>query len=255
VIFIIVLIQQFKHKGALHGILGILTCGLYTFIWGWIRHSDLKLTKHMLVWTVCQIIPIVFAVAMPAVIMSIVGPTMMQQAQQQTAPAIRKPAATRKAKPPMPPADIDYMAATDKLWKNGRYTNSRQAVKFLSNALRLDPKSAVAHNNRGVAHCDMGAFKQAISDFDRAIQLNDGYVEAYNNRGRARYELNDFDGAVRDFTQAIALRGDYAHAFLNRGLAHYQSNRTANACSDFKKACELGDCDGEKWARSQKLCP
>jgi hypothetical protein len=38
IVFIIVLIKQFKHGGVLQGIIGIITCGLWTFIWGWIKN-------------------------------------------------------------------------------------------------------------------------------------------------------------------------------------------------------------------------
>ena len=48
VIFIIVLIKSFKDGGVLHGILGILTCGLYTYIWGWLKSKQLQLFKLML---------------------------------------------------------------------------------------------------------------------------------------------------------------------------------------------------------------
>lgn len=54
VCFIIVLIQLFKAKGALHGILGLI-CGIYTFIWGWINAKRLNITNIMLIWTVCLI--------------------------------------------------------------------------------------------------------------------------------------------------------------------------------------------------------
>ena len=49
---LMVLVKLFQTKGALHGILGILSCGLYPFIWGWIHSKDMKLMKLMLLWTV-----------------------------------------------------------------------------------------------------------------------------------------------------------------------------------------------------------
>ena len=61
VCFIIFVIQLFKAKGALHGILGII-CGLYTLIWGWQNAASLdaaggapglKYKQWILVWTGC----------------------------------------------------------------------------------------------------------------------------------------------------------------------------------------------------------
>ena len=58
VILIVVLIKSFK-AGVLKGILGIITCGLFTFIWGWVKHSELQITKLMLLWTVLTILSFV----------------------------------------------------------------------------------------------------------------------------------------------------------------------------------------------------
>ena len=57
IVFVIVLIKQFQHGGALQGILGIITCGLWTFIWGWIKHRSLAMTKLMIIWTILQVTP------------------------------------------------------------------------------------------------------------------------------------------------------------------------------------------------------
>ena len=52
VCFIIVLIKQFQIGGAIHGIIGIVTCGIWTFIWGWMNASSLNIKNIMLIWTV-----------------------------------------------------------------------------------------------------------------------------------------------------------------------------------------------------------
>jgi hypothetical protein len=49
---LLVLVKLFQTKGAIHGILGILSCGFYPFIWGWIHSRDMNLLKPMLIWTV-----------------------------------------------------------------------------------------------------------------------------------------------------------------------------------------------------------
>lgn len=51
-ITIMVLIKQFKGGGRLHGIIGLITFGFWTFIWGWMKHKGLCLTKVMIVWTI-----------------------------------------------------------------------------------------------------------------------------------------------------------------------------------------------------------
>ena len=68
VCFIIVLIKQFQEGGVLHGIIGIITCGIWTFIWGWINSSRLGFRNIMMIWTLLIVVQLVlnfaFGVAM-----------------------------------------------------------------------------------------------------------------------------------------------------------------------------------------------
>ena len=59
VCFVIVLIKQFQTAGALHGVIGIITCGIWTFIWGWMRAATLNIRNLMLIWTVLFVLTIV----------------------------------------------------------------------------------------------------------------------------------------------------------------------------------------------------
>jgi hypothetical protein len=57
--FVIVLVKQFKNSAAVHGIIGIITCGLWTFIWGWINSGRYDFRALMLVWTTLVIVHII----------------------------------------------------------------------------------------------------------------------------------------------------------------------------------------------------
>jgi hypothetical protein len=59
VCFVIVLIKQFQTAGALHGIIGLITCGIWTFIWGWMRATTLNIKNIMLAWTGLIVLSIV----------------------------------------------------------------------------------------------------------------------------------------------------------------------------------------------------
>jgi len=66
--FIIVLIKQFQTAGVVHGIIGIITCGIWTLIWGWMNASNLGIRNIMVIWTVlfiaCLILEFGFGVGM-----------------------------------------------------------------------------------------------------------------------------------------------------------------------------------------------
>jgi hypothetical protein len=57
--FIIVLIKQFQDGGVLHGIIGLITCGIWTLIWGWINSGRLNIRNIMLIWTLLWIAAII----------------------------------------------------------------------------------------------------------------------------------------------------------------------------------------------------
>ncbi|HLM58906.1 MAG TPA: hypothetical protein VK422_22575 [Pyrinomonadaceae bacterium] len=63
ILWIMVLIRQFRDAGVVHGIIGIITCGIWTFIWGWINANRLNIKNLMLIWTALVIAGIIINVA------------------------------------------------------------------------------------------------------------------------------------------------------------------------------------------------
>lgn len=60
--WVIVLIKMFKTEEPLHGIIAIF-CGIYAFIWGWMKASTHGLKKIMLIWTACIVLSIILQFA------------------------------------------------------------------------------------------------------------------------------------------------------------------------------------------------
>lgn len=52
VCWIMILIKMFQNDKVLIGILGIF-CGLWAFIWGWMKSSTLGTKKIMMLWSAC----------------------------------------------------------------------------------------------------------------------------------------------------------------------------------------------------------
>jgi len=57
--FIIVLIKQFQNAGVVHGIIGIVTCSIWTFVWGWMNATKLNIKNIMIIWTLIVVVCIV----------------------------------------------------------------------------------------------------------------------------------------------------------------------------------------------------
>lgn len=270
IVFIMVLIKQFKHGGALQGIIGIITCGFWTFIWGWIKNKSLAMTKLMIIWTIIQVTPLVligvFGAAMMGEVYKLVGdlagdPSLiMKQDQKRTA----RPKLKRKGAPIKPPQQRAKKAAIQKdrnwtaealaLWKEGKYSDPNKAKSYWDRAIAANPKFAEAYNNRGLASYNLNLYQEALQDFSQSIRMKPDYAEAFNNRGNVYYQMDQYEKAQADFDQSLKLKPNYSKAQMNRGLVFFQMQKLDQACDDFRKACDLGECDGLQWSMQSGFC-
>lgn len=62
ILLIILLIKQFQYGGVMHGIAGVFTCGLSTYLWGWIKSSELKIRNLMIVWTIIIVLYLILMI-------------------------------------------------------------------------------------------------------------------------------------------------------------------------------------------------
>jgi Flp pilus assembly protein TadD len=264
IVFVMVLIKQFKHGGALQGIIGIITCGLWTFIWGWIKHKSLALTKIMIIWTIIQLTPFVLIGVFGAAILGemykmvgdLTGDPSLLMKQDQSLKKRSAPLTLPKRRVKKAPAakDTDWNAAAQALWQDGQYTDPNKAKGYWDRTIAANPKMAEAYNNRGLAFYNLERHQEAIQDFSQAIRMKPQYAEAFNNRGNAYYALDQYQKAEADFNKSLQLKPKYSKAHLNRGLAYFQMKKTEESCKDFRRACDLGDCDGLQWAMQNGHC-
>jgi len=116
VLFIIVLVKLFKKEGVLLGILGFF-CSIYTFIWGWMKHKQLEMTKIMVWWTaltVAQIVgSLVIQMAFPDAIAPFIGEdrTAITTQKQSPATAVKKGVSVKakKKKPQKPLKEFEIV--------------------------------------------------------------------------------------------------------------------------------------------------
>jgi hypothetical protein len=275
VFFFIVLVKLFKNEGALKGILGFFF-GIYAFIWGWIKHKELHMTKVMVLWSVLT----VASIAMVPIIMASGTMEFMNYAaklsdsqnfkiaQQKSSNGSqkinlsnkhskRKAAVTGSQKNSVNQPNhqtVNWGQKAMSLWQNGQYKNPNKAIEYWGHAIRQKQEIAKAYNNRGLAYYELKKYQQAIKDYDQAIKRDPRYVAAFNNRGNSYYEMADYQKALTDFNRSLQLAPNYAKAHFNRGLVYYQLNQSDLACVDFKKACDQGDCEGIKWANKNEVC-
>ncbi len=66
---ILTLIKIFQDKeknGVLHGIIGIVTCGIWALIWGWINTGRYGNKNVMLAWTACIVVNLIISAMLVA---------------------------------------------------------------------------------------------------------------------------------------------------------------------------------------------
>jgi tetratricopeptide (TPR) repeat protein len=118
----------------------------------------------------------------------------------------------------------------------GKYN---EAIKAFDKAIELNPRDAVAYNNRGAAYGQIGNYKQQIDDSNKAIELNPKDAVAYNNRGVAYGELGSYEQEIEDCSKAIEINPNLAVAYYHRGIAYYKLGNRKQAAKDKNKAYAL----------------
>jgi len=113
------------------------------------------------------------------------------------------------------------------------------AISDASEAIRLDPKPAMAYNNRALAYAGKKDYDHSISDSTEAIRLNPNYASAYNNRGFIFYYKTDYDRAIADLNEAIRLDPKYAQAYNNRANAYRTKGDYDRAIADYSEVIRL----------------
>ena len=111
-----------------------------------------------------------------------------------------------------------------------------EAVRSYSKAVAIRPKFPEAQNNLGHALQALGRLDEAIHHYKKAIAVRPDYHEAFNNLGNALHLLERSDEAIIHYEKAIALWPDYAEAHWNLGNALRADGRMEDAIASFEKA-------------------
>ncbi|MCD4717225.1 MAG: tetratricopeptide repeat protein [Desulfobacterales bacterium] len=277
VYWIIVVVRLFKEKGAIHGILGIVI-SLYPYIWGWIKHKELKLTKTMLIWTISYVLAMVLSIGMAIFVPVMFAdkmtknlPGVMQQSvkrqgivttkrppRKSTPRSARQKAAVMTVdKKPVPKAmtseqeikmldelikgDGNNAAALyNRAWLYASKNDFEKAVKDYTKAIQIDKGQADVYFNRGLLYVKMKKYDLAVKDFDEAIKLKPRDADAYCNRGGVNNQLGNMDFSIKDYTEALKIRPNDADTLYSRGVVYQFMGNKTKAIEDFKKAAKMG---------------
>jgi tetratricopeptide (TPR) repeat protein len=129
-----------------------------------------------------------------------------------------------------------------------RQGKPNDAVRKFRDVLAINPKSAIAYNNIGVAlatqanlgnaKTDPAKLDQAIAEYQRAIDAEPGYVLPYNNLGLALFYRDKIDEAIKQYRSAIEITPNYLLARWNLAFA-LKKNNFEGAVTEYRAAIKL----------------
>ncbi len=114
------------------------------------------------------------------------------------------------------------------------------ALTDVSKALELKiTQRAEAFTLRAAIRARLGDYDEAIADCNAALEINPKYALAYNNRANDKLQKRDYEGALTDANKALSLDPNLALGYYTRGLIHASIARFSEAVSDWTKAVQL----------------
>jgi tetratricopeptide (TPR) repeat protein len=165
------------------------------------------------------------------------------EAQRKATEAEQQRLAAAKAEEERKQAEAEARARTSALVREGiTDINNRdydRAIAALSEAKRLNPRSAPIFTDLGTAYMRKGDADGAISEYNEAIRLDPMYGFAFHQMGVAFGRKGDIDRAIAYYDEAIRLDYKHAIAFLNRGRAYMTKGDNDRAIADFTQAIQL----------------
>ena len=140
-------------------------------------------------------------------------------------------------------AAVELSQKARSLGMGDKYSDPRQALGYLNQAIYLDADFAEAYKNRGLAHLQLDHPRQAITDLIKAIRLGTGDADAYLWRGLAYKKLGRFNEATADYDHAIRLDPGQARYYRNKGVVLKKMGLYQQAITTYDEAISRMFCE------------
>jgi len=80
-----------------------------------------------------------------------------------------------------------------------------EAVKWFSEAIKLDNANHVLYSNRSGAYAAQGKYVEAFEDAKKTVQLKQDWAKGYSRMGTALVGLHKFDEAIAEYEKGLKL--------------------------------------------------
>ncbi len=144
-----------------------------------------------------------------------------------------------------------YMLASA-LAREGSPASLQEAIRLLSQSIKLDPTHYWSHFERALCQEQLGEHFLAAADLGTCIGLWPKSSWAHFNLGFLFDEQGRKAKAVEAYTEALKYARDFQSAYFNRGLALLELREYRRALNDFETAGKLGRNDAV-WLASRAM--
>ena len=106
-------------------------------------------------------------------------------------------------------------------------------------AVKIQPWSAKAHNNLGLAYKEKGLYEQSIVEYKEAMRVNPTYTDAGNNLAILYGEVGDHDLELEMYRHSLSINPNDATMNYNTGMAHMEQGKVKEGLVYVKRAVEI----------------
>lgn len=118
-------------------------------------------------------------------------------------------------------AQPDRASAQIALRKAIHHTEQQEyakALKYSTQAIKLDSSYEKAYYQRGYIHHLQKEYRNAVIDYTRVIEIDPNNKNALLNRAAARSQLEDYFGAMRDYNKSGLGDKSTSITFMIKGI-------------------------------------
>lgn len=125
-----------------------------------------------------------------------------------------------------------------KLYDGKKYS---EAIRYLNDAVRADPKLSEPYGLRAFTYFKLGQYANAAADYTNFLKLQPGNKNMYHLRGHCYFLIGKYDQAIDDFTKAIEFAPLGVSLYKLRGEAYLQKGEYQKAVDDLSQAMVTND--------------
>jgi tetratricopeptide (TPR) repeat protein len=114
-----------------------------------------------------------------------------------------------------------------------------EALVQLKKALELSPSTASIHFRLATVLADTGNTDEAIPEFLETVRLDHSNADAYYNLGIARFQQGSLAEAAADFAEVVRLHPDDAPGHFNLGIALARLGRIRESIAEVSEAVRI----------------